>query len=175
MLQTVSVAIRALKGPINHPIPNVQWFPELKARLPSLKGKTIAVTGCTSGTGEVLARTASEAGAKVILLNRPSERAERVLKSIQCSGGNVVHVNCDLTSFESVRAAGAELDGMTIDTLCCNAGVMGFPDKKTEDGCEIQMQANHLSHFLLTSLLWENLNRSKDGRIVAHTSGARNA
>lgn len=52
---------------------------------------------------------------------------------------------------------------------------MGFPDLITEDGCEIQMQCNHLSHFLLTSLLWKSLERSEDGRVVCHTSGARNS
>ena len=31
-------------------------------------------------------------------------------------------------------------------------GIMGFGDKATEDGCDVQMQTNHLSHFLLTCL-----------------------
>ena len=48
-----------------------QWFPSLVETLPTLAGKTIAVTGCTSGTGFVLARTAVELGAaRVVLLKR---------------------------------------------------------------------------------------------------------
>ena len=169
MIQNLSLAFRALKGPINHPVPKVQWFPELK--IPSLEGKTIAITGCTSGTGEVAARTACEKGAKVVLLNRPSDRSEKIFKNLQENGGDVEHVDCDLTSFDSVREAAKRLKDTPIDSLICNAGIMGFPDLKTEDECEIQMQANHLSHFLLTSLLWPNLQKSEDGRVVCHTSG----
>ena len=37
--------------------------------------------------------------------------------------------------------------------LCNNAGVMGLKDAATVDGADVQMQTNHLSHFLLTNLL----------------------
>ena len=61
--------------------------------------------------------------------------------------------------------------------LCNNAGVMGLYDAATEDGYDVQMQTNHLSHFLLTSLIWDLLNKKAetgDARVVNHTSGARN-
>ena len=51
-------------------------FDELVASMPSMAGKTIAVTGSTSGTGYVLAREAANKGARVLLLNRPSPRAD---------------------------------------------------------------------------------------------------
>jgi len=37
-----------------------------------------------------------------------------------------------------------------IDVLCSNAGVMALEDDATQDGYDVQMQTNHLSHFLLT-------------------------
>jgi hypothetical protein len=46
------------------------------ATLPSMVGKTVAVTGCTSGTGLVLAQTCGDLGAHVVMLNRPSPRAD---------------------------------------------------------------------------------------------------
>ena len=59
-------------------------------------------------------------------------------------------------SFKSVRDAAeqlkSELGSSGLDVLCNNAGIMGFGDKATEDGCDVQMQTNHLSHFLLTCL-----------------------
>ena len=54
-----------------------------------------------------------------------------------------------------------------IDFLLNNAGVMFLPTRTlTRDGFEMQMGVNHLGHFFLTSLLWNNLKNSKDLRIV---------
>lgn len=51
-------------------------FPSFKEELPKVEGKVFAITGTTSGTGFVAARTAAELGGEVILLNRKSSRAE---------------------------------------------------------------------------------------------------
>ena len=53
-------------------------YDELFNSLPSLENKTIAITGTTSGTGFVAANACGKLGAKVILLNRPSERSKKV-------------------------------------------------------------------------------------------------
>ncbi|CAE7742489.1 unnamed protein product [Symbiodinium pilosum] len=84
-------------------------------------------------------------------------------------------------SFKSVQAAGekmqAELRESGLDVLCNNAGIMGFGDKATEDGCDIQMQTNHLSHFLLTYLCLPLLGKAAslrgEARVINHSSCAR--
>jgi NAD(P)-dependent dehydrogenase (short-subunit alcohol dehydrogenase family) len=57
------------------------------------------------------------------------------------------------------------------------AGIMMMPNRPTKDGYEQQMQTNHLSHFLLTSLLMPGLDHAASAkgsaRIVNHTSIAR--
>ena len=155
-------------------------FPTLKASLPSMKGKTVAVTGCTSGTGFTLARVCLELGARVIMLNRASARNEEAKTRLEAlAKGMVAAVPCDLTDFESVRAAGATLrkDFDAIDVLVNNAGVMGVKDEATKDGYDVQMQTNHLSHFLLTSEVWPLLQKAAElrgeARVVQHSSGAR--
>ena len=48
---------------------------------------------------------------------------------------------------------------------------------RTKDGFDIQMQANHISHFLLTSLVFDLLEATADkhgsASVVSHASGAR--
>ena len=52
-----------------------------------------------------------------------------------------------------------------------------FADEATEDGCDIQMQTNHLSHFLLTQICMPALDAAAslrgEARIVNHSSCAR--
>ena len=94
----------------------------------------------------------------------------------------VTHVDCDLTDFGAVRKAAAQVAAETkdsgLDVLCNNAGVMALADKATTDGYDIQMQTNHLSHFLLTKELYPVLVKAVElrgeARVVNHSSFARN-
>ena len=62
-------------------------YDETVAGLGSLSGRTCAITGTTSGTGYWTAIAAARAGAaRILLLNRPSERAERALAEIRRAG-----------------------------------------------------------------------------------------
>jgi NAD(P)-dependent dehydrogenase (short-subunit alcohol dehydrogenase family) len=157
-----------------------RWFPEFSAALPSLAGKSFVVTGCTTGTGFVCAKTVAQKGGNVFMLNRPSERADAAAAAVKESaakGVEVTQVACDLTSFESVKAAAAVVRGQlgdaALDVLCCNAGVMALADQATNDGYDVQLQTNHLSHFLLAKELFPLLERAVDPRIVMHSSVAR--
>jgi len=164
-----------------HETPATRYYHDLVATFPPMTGKTVFVTGCTSGTGLVLAKTCGELGAHVVMLNRPSERADRALKQLTDAGAEATLVPCDLSSFDSVRAAGAMLRERFAETgcdaLCNNAGVMGLPDQATGDGFDVQMQANHLSHFLLTREVWPLLEKAAElrgeARVVNQSSGAR--
>ena len=157
------------------------YFTEFEAGLPDLTSKTVAITGCTSGTGLVAAKTCAKKGATVLMLNRPSKRAEAALEAVKKEAkGSVQHVDCDLMDFESVRKAARSVreNFEVLDVLCNNAGVMALEDAATKDGYDVQMQTNHLSHFLLTKELFPLLEKAGkekgEARIVNHSSGARN-
>jgi len=160
---------------------STKYYPELIAGFPAMAGKTVMITGCTSGMGVVLARTCADLGARVVMLNRPSHRADAALQGLLDAGGDAVLVPCDLSSFTSVRTAGETLrrdfGDQGCDVLCNNAGIMGTADMATEDGFDVQMQANHLSQFLLTHEVWPLLEtaatRRGEARVVNHSSGAR--
>ena len=155
-------------------------FADLCASLPQMSGKVVAVTGCTTGTGLVLARICAERGARVLMLNRASLRAQAALQQLSTipGAGQVSFVECDLSSFASVRQAATKikekLGDRGLDVLCNNAGVMAMPDAATTDGCCVQMQTNHLSHFLLTAELWPLLEKAAasagEARVVNHSS-----
>jgi len=147
-----------------------------------MEGKVVAITGTTSGTGFIAARTVAQKGATVILLNRKSSRAEAALEKLKAAvpGATFDWIECDLQNFESVRNASKAIlskYSAGVDVLCNNAGVMALEDKATADGYDVQMQTNHLSHFLLTKEIYPLLQKAAEekgeARVVNHSSGAR--
>ena len=146
-------------------------------KIPSLDGKTIAITGTTSGTGFIAAKTVAEKGARTLLLNRKTNRSNKsyeLLESIYPKA-NFVDIECDLQSFKSVKKAAKTITDLCkegLDVLCNNAGVMALKDQPTIDGYDIQMQTNHLSHFLITKELFPLL-KKVEARVVNHSSIAR--
>lgn len=142
-----------------------------------MSGKIAAITGTTSGTGFICARELAKKGATVILLNRESERSKHSLEQLRKAvpGGNFDPVVCDLQDFQSVRNATQHINANyeVIDVLVNNAGVMALKDIATKDGYDVQIQTNCISHFLITSELFQLLRNSKEARIVNHTSMAR--
>lgn len=147
-----------------------------------MAGKTVVITGTTSGTGKIAALTVAGLGAKVLVLNRASTRSAESFAKLTASlpDADVHQVECDLQSFASVEAAAErvkELCPEGVHVLCNNAGVMALADVGTTDGFDVQMQTNHLSHFLLTRELMPLLERaaeaSGDARVVNHSSVAR--
>ncbi len=142
-----------------------------------MTNKVVAITGTTSGTGLICAREVAKKGASVILLNRKSERSEHAYQELVKSvpGGKFDRIDCDLQSFASVHSAMEAIKSKydVIDVLVNNAGVMALKDKATEDGYDLQMQTNVISHFLITKELVPLLRKSEEARIVNHTSMAR--
>ena len=158
------------------------YYDEFLESIQSLNNLTIAITGTTSGTGYVAAQTVASKGARVILLNRKSERATKSYNDLKKNNpeAELFLVECDLQRFESVRKAAKEVVKLCpkgLDALCNNAGVMALKDIATSDGFDVQMQTNHLSHFLLTKELMPSLKKAADNngesRVVNHSSISR--
>jgi len=142
-----------------------------------MSSKVVVVTGTTSGTGFICARELAKKGATVILLNRKSQRAEDALKQLNeaAASGQFDAIECDLQSLKSVQQAMDTIKAKytVIDVLVNNAGVMALKDIATDDGYDVQMQTNVLSHFLITKELFPLLKKSAEARIVNHSSMAR--
>lgn len=112
----------------------------------SLAGRTVLVTGASSGIGAHLARLAGRAGARVVLAARRVERLEQVAKDIQWEGGQALSVALDVTDRASVEAAfdAAEAHFGVIDVVLNNAGIGNGqrPLEITEDDWRAMLATN---------------------------------
>jgi len=127
----------------------------------SLNGKTVVVTGASSGIGKATALELAKRGARVIMACRDIGKAEKAVQDIrrQTSCGQLIVRKLDLASMKSVREFSACTckEEESIHVLINNAGVYGYPFTLTEDGLEMHMAVNHFGHFLLVHLLLDKL------------------
>lgn len=91
----------------------------------SLAGRTVLVTGASSGIGAHLAQVAGRAGARVVLAARRVERLEQLAKDIEWAGGQALPVALDVIDRASVEAAFdvAEAHFGVVDVVLNNAGI----------------------------------------------------
>eukprot|EP00752_Nemacystus_decipiens_P008154 g7293.t1 len=148
------------------------WTPE---RLGDLGGKTYLITGGNAGTGFQACRILLSKGAKVVMLNRSSERSAAAVQDLKAEfgeGADVGFVRMDLADLGSVREAAAEVLRTVpkIDAIVCNAAIAQVPAQKlTKDGFESQLGTNHYGHFVLCGMLFDRVEESK-GRVVVVAS-----
>lgn len=140
--------------------------------IPPIDGRRVVVTGATSGLGLVAARELAALGAAVVLVGRNAEKAERARDEIMRTTGN------DNVSFEladlSLMSETADLAerlvaGPPIDVLINNAGVLVGERTETDEGIELTLATNLLSHYLLTESVAEHI--VDGGRVINVSSG----
>lgn len=144
------------------------------ADMPDQTGRTVLVTGGTSGLGLHSATALAAAGARVLLTAREPERGKAALEHVLREGGPTAElVELDLADLDSVRNAAADVrerTGDALHVLMNNAGVMGTPPIVTVDGFELQIATNHLGHAALTWLLMPALRAAGTARVVTLSS-----
>lgn len=141
-----------------------------------LQGKTIVITGASTGLGLETARSLALAGAHIVLAARNLEKIEKAKQHIlaQVNNAKLDHVLVDLSDLNSVRSAANNLlaQKLAIDVLINNAGVMACPFEKTAQGFEMQFGSNHLGHFLFTCLIAPLLKGKTGSRVICLSSAA---
>jgi NAD(P)-dependent dehydrogenase (short-subunit alcohol dehydrogenase family) len=132
-----------------------------------LRGKTVVITGASSGIGAEAARQFAELGATVAVVGRSPEKTAAVARR---TGGRA-HL-ADYGRLDDVRRLAADLLAAyeRIDILANNAGAIFITRKTSADGHEMTFQVNHLAPFLLTNLLLTRLAAAPDGARVINTA-----
>jgi NAD(P)-dependent dehydrogenase (short-subunit alcohol dehydrogenase family) len=140
-----------------------------------MAGKTVLVTGASSGIGRATALGLAAMGARLAIVGRDRGRAESAAAEIRAIGGEQVEVFvADLSAQSEVRRlAGEVMQRLSrIDVLINNVGGYWNARHITADGLERTFAVNHLAPFLLTNLLLNRLQQSGPARVVIVSSHA---
>ena len=163
-------------------------FPCRSYTVPDQTSKIFVITGANSGLGLETARRLVMANGTVIMGCRSLQRCQQAIETVIRPSmpdteweGKKEKVKClyidlsDLKTIEHFAAQVVEEYGI-VDVLINNAGIMNVPERtlvpsmNTKEMVELTLCANHVGHFLLTSLLLPNIN-SHSGIIINHSSG----
>jgi NAD(P)-dependent dehydrogenase (short-subunit alcohol dehydrogenase family) len=129
-----------------------------------MAGKTVVITGATSGIGEVAAGRLAGKGERIVFIARDRARGEETLKHLRAISGGADHRvhYADLSRLSEMKRVAGEVAAseLRIDVLINNAGAMFNTRKLTEDGFEKTFALNHLAYFVITNLLRAKLDFS---------------
>ena len=137
-----------------------------------VNGKTIIVTGASSGIGLTVSKYLAQAGAHVLLLARTKDKLDEVKAEIEAEGGKASVFPCDLNDMESIDAVSKEILASVdhIDILINNAGrsirraVHESVDRFHD--FERTMQLNYFGAVRLVLNLLPHMMQRKDGHII---------
>ena len=141
----------------------------------NLAGRTVVVTGATSGLGRCMSETLARCGATVVLWGRSDAKARQVRDELVRSTGrnDVDLVVADMAEPDAVRN-GAELllaRHPRIDVLIHNAGALSATRTTNSKGRESTVASQVIGPFLLTTLLLDALRAATSGRVLTMSSG----
>lgn len=144
-----------------------------------LSGRTILVTGATSGIGLALAELLNSDGAAVIGLGRSPQRCAEAQQRLRAANpqAGALYIPADLSLQSEVRrAAGQVREALAqtgkgwLDGLVNNAGTFTYWMALTAEGIETQWAVNYLAAFLLTHELLPLLRAAPAARVVTVSS-----
>lgn len=146
----------------------------------SLKGKVALITGAGAGIGAVIARTYSEAGATVVLVDRDEQALGQTAKSLESDGRSCASFGCDVTKSADIEACGTEVlrRFKRVDILVNNAGGSGPTpalDIETidEDVWDHVIALNLKSAFLFSRVFIPRMRTNGFGRVINMSSTLR--
>jgi NAD(P)-dependent dehydrogenase (short-subunit alcohol dehydrogenase family) len=144
----------------------------------SFNGKTVIVTGSTSGIGRAAAEAFGREGASVVLVGRHETILTEVAGSVRAAGGQTIACRADITAADAPeRIVRAALDGFGgVDVLVNAAGVIasGTLEATTDDVWDSMMAVNLRAPFRLMRAAAPHLTARKGAVVnVSSVNGLR--
>ena len=134
----------------------------------SLEGKTVLVTGASSGIGRATAIECSKLGAKVVITARHEERLKETLNALEGDGHQLIL--CEMTSDDDLTTLVETVP--VLDGLVCNAGInklVPIRQLKAEDLNHI-FEVNTFSSIILLQKLMKKKKLAEDASVVYTSS-----
>jgi NAD(P)-dependent dehydrogenase (short-subunit alcohol dehydrogenase family) len=137
-----------------------------------LRGRTVLISGATSGGGEATAIAVARRGATVLLVARRADRIEAVVERIRAAGGSAYGLPCDLTDAGATDALVARVirEHGGVDMLVNNAGrsirrSLALSYDRVHD-FERTMAINYIAPVRLTLGLLPGMRERRFGHVV---------
>lgn len=137
----------------------------------NLEGRTVLITGASSGLGLAVSKNLASRGARVLMVCRREARKElEAVRKAGLSGGGTAEVLfADMSDFSTIDKLLAELSEREeqVDVAISNAAIVCNSARRTVDGFEEMLQVNALAPvLLLKGLLKRGIipNKSLDGK-----------
>lgn len=136
-----------------------------------MKGKTIFITGATSGIGEGCARKFAAMGSNLILNGRNTEKLESLKKGLTAQGVEVLTLPFDVRDRKAMQQAADSLQGQWkhVDVLINNAGLVIGMDKEHEgslDEWDIVIDTNIKALLAMTRLIVPGMVERGCGHVI---------
>ena len=142
---------------------------------PAIGGKTVVITGATSGIGYAAAVALARRGAAVHFLARDRGRAERARRGIAAESGStrISFGLADMEDLDAVRDFAREFHAThgRLDVLIHNAGAIHPQFRTDAAGTELTVLGQVVAPFLLARLLMPALLAAAPSRVITVSSG----
>lgn len=132
--------------------------------------KKILITGATSGVGKAAAFALAKPENHLILVARNMQKGEQlkaeILRQKPAASVDVLYADLALINHNRGLVAGFKKQYDGLDVLINCAGLVSSKRIETAEGIEQTLAVNYLSHYLLSTMLFDELQKSQQGRII---------
>jgi 3-oxoacyl-[acyl-carrier protein] reductase len=140
----------------------------------SLNGRSVVVTGASSGIGKAMALTFAREGCSVLAVARSEDKLKDLCGKIRSEGGIAEPFAADVKSMDDMKAMAAKAKELFggVDILLSNAGI--FPEKRldamTDEDYDNVMDTNVRGMFHAVWACMGMMKEKRRGRIILTSS-----